>query len=91
MTETTIALMTRLHAARRWGEAVRFREETRMRLRADGMRRGESVASIAGATSNGHTVRLHHQFPNDMKLLGRDGNRDFCPDPHPVVASPVCG
>ncbi len=91
MTESKIALMTQLRAERRWGEADRFREETRMRLRADGMRRGESVASIAGASSTGRTVRLRHQFPNDMKLLGRDGNRDFCPAPHPVAASPVCG
>jgi len=91
MTETKMALMTRLRATGRWDEADGFREETRMRLRADGMRRGESVASIAGAVSTGRTVHLRHQFGNDMGLLGRDGNRDFCPDPHPAAASPVCG
>lgn len=55
MTESNIALMTRLRAERRWGKADRFREETRMRLRVDGMRRGELVASISGASSTGPT------------------------------------
>lgn len=51
---------------------------------------GESKQSIAWATGIEQAVCRHHQFPNDMKLLGRDGIRDFCPAPHPVAASPVC-
>jgi len=42
MAETKMALMTRLRAERRWDEADRFREETRERLKREGMRRGEA-------------------------------------------------
>jgi len=42
MSETKMALMTRLRAEGRWDEADRFREETRERLKREGMRRGEA-------------------------------------------------
>ena len=42
MTETKMALMTRLRAEGRWEEADKFREETRARLRAEEMCRNEA-------------------------------------------------
>ena len=42
MTETKMALMDRLRKERRWEEADQFREETRTRLKREGMRRGEA-------------------------------------------------
>ena len=42
MAETKMALMTRLRAEGRWEEADKFREETRERLRAEGLRREDA-------------------------------------------------
>jgi len=42
MSETKMALITRLRAEGRWDEADRFREETRQRLKREGMRRREA-------------------------------------------------
>jgi len=55
------------------------------------LRHGETLSSIAWPKATDRTVRLRHQFTSDMKLLGRAGDEDFCPDPHPVAASPGCG
>jgi hypothetical protein len=43
MTETKLALMTRLRADGRWEAADKFREETRVRLKDDGMRRRDAA------------------------------------------------
>ena len=56
MTETKIALMTRLRAEGRWEEADQFREETRARLKLEGMRRGEAREAAWRLTAEKYPV-----------------------------------